>query len=110
VTPLFFASCHLHHARELARAHGLGPALCTVGLQFAYTTLAGWGFTFVLMASGSVLAAALAHGCCNVMGLPPFHRMGTVARAASVAGVVAAVGWVAPWLAHQSSGSAYAWT
>ncbi|KAK9808213.1 hypothetical protein WJX73_009523 [Symbiochloris irregularis] len=44
LTPLFFATAHLHHLRELTLHQGLAwkPALCIVAVQFGVTVLFGW--------------------------------------------------------------------
>jgi membrane protease YdiL (CAAX protease family) len=73
------------------QVYGCAQVAVTVGLQLAYTTVAGWAFVWVFMCTGSILAAAACHALCNVMGFPPFAAMGRTSLAVTAAGVALAV-------------------
>ncbi len=109
LTPLFFGVCHLHHLWGLTKQCGftLGVvALCM--LQFLYTTVFGWYAVWVLLSTGSVVAAMLVHGLCNLMGLPPFHRMERASLVLCAVGV-AAFAWAAPRVLRPSIHSSFWW-
>jgi hypothetical protein len=89
VTPLFFGMCHLHHCWSVLQTYGFLPraAAAQTVLQLLYTTVFGWYATWLFLATGSILAAVVVHSICNVMGLPPFWRMGGYSIACSILGV-----------------------
>eukprot|EP00741_Cyanophora_paradoxa_P005228 tig00000865_g5068.t1 len=80
VCPLFFGIAHAHHVIEHIRRSGggrysLASAIATVVFQLFYTTLFGAYSTFLLLRTGHLAAAVLAHAFCNFMGFPDFEAI-----------------------------------
>jgi prenyl protein peptidase len=73
VSPLFFGVAHAHHALQRLQ-EGINPITVTVTtvFQFAYTSLFGAYAAYVYIHTQSTMAITLAHGFCNLMGLPNF--------------------------------------
>lgn len=109
LTPLFFGSCHLHHLWGLTQQWGFTTRVVAVCLlQFLYSTVFGWYAVWVLLSTGSVVAAALVHALCNMMGLPPFHCMNRASVLLCVLGVCV-FAWAAPKLLSPTPQSSFWW-
>lgn len=72
--PLFFGVAHAHHAAQRLR-QGTLPAIviAQTTFQFSYTTLFGAYAAYIYVHTRSATAIAIAHGFCNLMGLPNFQ-------------------------------------
>lgn len=81
VTPLVFGLAHFHHLVEFLQSRTpegrrLPPLPIWINgilrslFQFTYTSLFGFFATFVLLRTGNIWAAVLAHSFCNWMGVP----------------------------------------
>lgn len=95
VCPLFFGLAHLHHSVGLVRTGAMTPfqAVLSTLFQAAYTTLFGMFSGVLLIRTGHLVSAILAHALCNLIGLPDFygiteHKKPVVVSAAYVAGLV----------------------
>ncbi|KAI9672137.1 MAG: hypothetical protein M1831_001950 [Alyxoria varia] len=90
LTPLYFGIAHIHHFYEFRLTNPGVPtfphALLRSVLQFGYTSVFGWLASFLMLRTGSVWTAVLAHCFCNFMGLPRFW--GKVTPGAGVASAV----------------------
>lgn len=72
-SPLVFGLAHLHHFYEFRITHPQTPLIAAAArsiFQFLYTYIFGVYATFILMRTGSLLAAISAHALCNSIGLP----------------------------------------
>lgn len=79
--PLIFGLAHFHHIFDQLR-HRTAPGkwlpplgvvvqlLVMMVFQFGYTSLFGFFTAFVLLRTGNIYAAIVAHSFCNFMGLP----------------------------------------
>lgn len=79
--PLIFGLAHFHHIFDQLR-HRTAPGkmlppsgivlqlLAMMVFQFGYTSLFGFFTAFVLLRTGNIYAAIVAHSFCNCMGLP----------------------------------------
>ena len=111
LSPLIFASAHLHHLHELIAHQGASPgaALRCLAPQLAYTTLFGWLAAFFFLRTRHLAAAVLPHAFCNAVGPPgapprsiPLH----VTAAAYLVGIAAFYGNLYPWTEPHLFGNA----
>lgn len=77
VCPLFFGLAHLHHAVEHVRRGDITPsqALLTTLLQATYTSLFGMFSGILLIRTGYIISAIVAHALCNILGLPDIYSI-----------------------------------
>ena len=81
LAPLFFGVSHAHHA--ILRIHkGERPSsvLFKTVFQFGYTSLFGTYASYAYLRTGSLVAVALCHSFCNVMGLPNLSFLNIISR------------------------------
>jgi len=68
-----FGVAHLHHIfYKVANGEPLARALQVVGFQFCFSSIFGTIASFLVLRSGHVVGAILAHSFCNAMGPPSF--------------------------------------
>ncbi|CAH8507263.1 unnamed protein product [Dicrocoelium dendriticum] len=73
VSPLFFSIAHFHHMLEhIHDGERVLHAFLKTLFQVAYTTIFGAYSAFLLLRTGSIFSAIVAHALCNLMSLPDF--------------------------------------
>lgn len=75
ISPMYFGIAHIHHCYEFKLTHPrvpFLPALLRTVFQFGYTSIFGFYASFILLRTGNLPAAVVAHTFCNWMGLPRF--------------------------------------
>lgn len=75
--PGFFGLAHVHHAVGRVRSGGVTPSQAAVAtvLQVGYTSLFGIFSGVILIRTGHLAAAVVAHVLCNIMGFPDFYAI-----------------------------------
>ncbi|KAG5441861.1 CAAX prenyl protease 2 [Clonorchis sinensis] len=80
ISPLFFSIAHFHHIYErVYDGESLRKAFLSALFQVGYTTIFGAYSGFLMLRTGNILSAVVAHSLCNFMGLP--DPMGAIERA-----------------------------
>ena len=77
VCPLFFGVAHLHHAIEHVRMGSmkLSQALLMTLLQATYTSIFGMFSGILLIRTGQIVSAIVAHSLCNFFGFPDIYSI-----------------------------------
>ncbi|KAA0196197.1 Family U48 unassigned peptidase (U48 family) [Fasciolopsis buskii] len=71
VSPLFFSLAHFHHVYgEIKHGKSFQSAVSSAVFQVCYTTVFGIYSGFLMLRTGNVISAILAHSICNCFGLP----------------------------------------
>ncbi|KAF8571338.1 hypothetical protein P879_03668 [Paragonimus westermani] len=71
ISPLFFSIAHFHHIYgQIREGERAVDAFLKTLFQVAYTTLFGAYSAFLLLRTGNLMAAIVAHSVCNFMSLP----------------------------------------
>jgi prenyl protein peptidase len=77
LAPLFFGVAHAHHAVVRVRnGERLLVVVIQTVFQFIYTFLFGSYASYAYVQTGSLLAVALSHSFCNIMGMPNLSFLG----------------------------------
>eukprot|EP00298_Acanthocystis_sp_HF-20_P025065 c36775_g1_i1.p1 GENE.c36775_g1_i1~~c36775_g1_i1.p1 ORF type:complete len:341 (-),score=77.34 c36775_g1_i1:8-970(-) len=69
-TSILFGMAHSHHILEHGR-------LISIIIMFTYTSIFGFYSAVIFFCTGHLFAVILAHGFCNLMGLPDFDALFT---------------------------------
>uniref|UniRef100_A0A7E4VM72 CAAX prenyl protease 2 n=1 Tax=Panagrellus redivivus TaxID=6233 RepID=A0A7E4VM72_PANRE len=76
LTPLFFASSHMHHLiSDIQDGLAWKSALNYRLVQFGYTYLFGVYATYVFTQTGHLIAPVMCHALCNTLGVPAFAEV-----------------------------------
>ncbi|CAG8452909.1 4536_t:CDS:10 [Paraglomus brasilianum] len=75
LSPLLFGIAHVHNAWDYYVAYGRDAKSLKLGIltslfQFSFTSVFGWYASFLFLRTGSLIAPAVVHSFCNIMGFP----------------------------------------
>ena len=77
VAPILFGLAHVHHVvgRVVVQKESWSRAVAGVCGQVVYTTVFGMYAADLVLTSGSISTAIVAHAYCNYLGVPPLGEM-----------------------------------